>query len=161
VIGFDADHCIVKYNVRELMVHVSTIQGADMHSRGGYPSQIQDFDLEDLSMCLNNVVWDIQRGNLLKLGEGKAVTRAYHGRNLLSSQKVNEIYGSPPIFSALDYPTTVRSMEKSEDAYWVLLTYFDCCKIPLICQGIDLIDAGIAKVSYFQFSLDFLSSVLR
>ena len=25
VLGFDADHCIVKYNVRELMIHVSNI----------------------------------------------------------------------------------------------------------------------------------------
>jgi hypothetical protein len=25
VLGFDADHCVVKYNVRELMIHVSNI----------------------------------------------------------------------------------------------------------------------------------------
>jgi hypothetical protein len=25
VIGFDADHCLVKYNVDALMIHVSTI----------------------------------------------------------------------------------------------------------------------------------------
>jgi hypothetical protein len=30
VIGFDADHCLVKYNVRNLMNHVMVIQGRDM-----------------------------------------------------------------------------------------------------------------------------------
>jgi hypothetical protein len=52
-------------------------------------------------------------------------------------------------------------MVKAEDSYWVLLTYFDCCKIPLICNGIDLIDSGVINKSYFDFSNDFMLSVLR
>jgi len=56
------------------MIHVSNIQGADMYKRGGYPPEIAEFNPDDLSMCLNNAVWDIQRGNLLKLTEGKLIT---------------------------------------------------------------------------------------
>lgn len=59
-----------------------------MRVRGGYPSQIAEFDIGDLDMCLNNAVWDIQRGNLLKLAEGKLITRAYHGRRALSVQEL-------------------------------------------------------------------------
>lgn len=140
VLGFDADHCIVKYNVRELMIHVSNIQGLDMHTKGGYPAEIAHYEPGDLGLCLNNTVWDIPRGNLLKLTEGKVITRAYHGRRPLLNQEICTIYGSPPIFSALDYPTCHRRMDQSEDSYWILMTYFDCCKIPLICQGIELID---------------------
>ena len=120
-----------------------------MRTKGDYPPEIAHYELNDLSLCLNNTVWDIQRGNLLKIVEGKLITRAYHGRKALSSQEICDIYGSPPIFSALDYPTSHRKMDKSEDSYWILMTYFDCCKIPLICQGIELIDAGIVNVSYF------------
>ena len=40
VIGFDADHCIVKYNVRKLMIHVSNIMGEDLRLRGDYPAEI-------------------------------------------------------------------------------------------------------------------------
>jgi len=31
VLGFDADHCVVKYNVKNLMLLVARIQGIDMH----------------------------------------------------------------------------------------------------------------------------------
>ena len=93
--------------------------------------------------------------------EDKLIVTAYHGTKKLTNVQINEIYGSPPKFNALDYPTTARAMEKPQDSYWILLTYFDCCKIPLICKGIDLIDNGVVKVSYFNFAHDFLSSVLR
>ena len=76
----------------------------------------------------------------MKLAEGKVITRAFHGRKALKNHEICNIYGSPPIFTALDYPTHHRKMDKSEGSYWVLMTYFDCCKIPLICQGIELID---------------------
>ena len=83
-----------------------------MHLKGGYPSQIAEFDPIDVSLCLNNAVWDIQRGNLLKLVEDKLIVTAYHGTKKLSSVEINDIYGSPPKFNALDYPTTARAMEK-------------------------------------------------
>ncbi len=43
----------------------------------------------------------------------------------------------------------------------VLMTYFDCCKIPVICKAIELIDEGIIKVSYAQFAEDLMKSILR
>lgn len=70
------------------MIHVSNIQGADMYKRGGYPPEIAEFNPDDLSMCLNNAVWDIQRGNLLKLTESKLITWAYHGRRLLNHEEI-------------------------------------------------------------------------
>ena len=85
MLGFDADHCIVKYNVKNLMLHVLKIQALDMHLKGGYPLQITQIDLvTDLGLCLNNCVWDITRGNILKLTEGKIVSRAHHGKKLLT-----------------------------------------------------------------------------
>jgi len=60
-----------------------------MRVRGGYPPQIAEYKLEDLSLCLNNAVWDIQRGNLLKLGENKVITRAFHGRKPISPIEIN------------------------------------------------------------------------
>ncbi len=52
-------------------------------------------------------------------------------------------------------------MDRPEDAYWVLLTYFDCCKIALICKAIELIDAGVISQPYFEFAKDFSKSVVR
>lgn len=59
-----------------------------MHLRGGYPAEIAEFNETELSMCLNNVVWDIQRGNILKLVEGKQISRGYHGRKLMNDAEI-------------------------------------------------------------------------
>ena len=103
VIGFDADHCLVKYNLPALMTHIATILAEDLHECD-YPQQILDWDRSDLEFCMNNTVFDVVRGNLLKLVENKVVCKAYHGRKALSSAEIIDQYGNPPVFSALDYP---------------------------------------------------------
>jgi hypothetical protein len=46
----------------------------------GYPEEILKFDYQKhLSSALNNAVWDIQRGNVLKLGMEREITHAMSG----------------------------------------------------------------------------------
>ena len=53
-------------------------------------------------------------------------------------------------------------MAEDEGAYWAMLTYFDCCKIPIVAHGIDLIEQGIIKdKTNLQFANDIYASVLR
>jgi hypothetical protein len=54
----------------------------------------------------------------------------------------------------------MRRMDSPEDAYWVLFTYFDCCKVPLLCRGIELIDSGLIQKTYFEFAHDFFESIM-
>lgn len=82
-----------------------------MHLVGGYPEEIAHYDASEFGLMLNNVVWDIQRGNILKLAEGKLIVRGYHGRKPLTVAQMEEQYGSPPKFTALDYPTVIRRLE--------------------------------------------------
>jgi hypothetical protein len=46
VIGFDADHCLVKYKIKELMELLITSELDDMYELG-YPKEILDFNIED------------------------------------------------------------------------------------------------------------------
>lgn len=84
VIGFDADCCIVKYNTRALMVHINEITGRDMHLAGGWPEQLAHFDDKTIGMAMNCAVWDIERGNIIKLVGDKLVARGYHGTRQLT-----------------------------------------------------------------------------
>ena len=59
VLGFDADHCLVKYHIKNLMLLVARILGVDLHLKGGYPEEITHFDDLTIDICLNNAVWDI------------------------------------------------------------------------------------------------------
>ena len=78
VVGFDADHCIVKYNVKHLAKWMSKVLGEDLH-RAGYPEEITQMDMTFCDMGLNNAVWDIENRTFLKLVEGKEVARAILG----------------------------------------------------------------------------------
>lgn len=60
-----------------------------LHKDLGYPEEITKFDYEKhLSSILNNAVWDIQRGNVLKLGAEKEVTHAMNGWEKLQPQAI-------------------------------------------------------------------------
>ena len=85
-------------------------------------------------MFLPNAIWDIHRGTLLKLAEGKIITHALWGMDMLSQSTIEEMYGSPPIFKPLNFPETISQMSPKDEAYWTLMGHFDYCKIPVICK---------------------------
>ena len=69
---------------------------------------------------MNNAVWDIHNGIILKLVEGKQITHAIHGLDVLSEQSIKDKYGSPPVFNSIRYPVTNRLIDNKEGAYWIL-----------------------------------------
>ena len=77
--GFDADHCIVKYNMPELTKLLVKITIDDLVTHRGYPEQIKEIPEELYGISINNIVWDIEHRTLLKLGEGKIVLNALKG----------------------------------------------------------------------------------
>jgi hypothetical protein len=86
-IGFDV-HAIIKYNVDELLkflvqCHLKDL--ANMH----YPQEVLNFDYnQNMGHCINNVVWDITTGNILKIAEGYEIARAVHGYKVLSREEI-------------------------------------------------------------------------
>lgn len=78
MVGFDADHCIVKYNVQKLTQWMSKVLGEDL-LEAGYPAEIARIDESFYGLGLNNAVWDIENRTFLKLVEGKEVSRAVIG----------------------------------------------------------------------------------
>jgi len=86
-IGFSVDHCLVKYNVKALTKELVKTHLLELHNQFGYPEEICDFDWENnLGVCLNCAVWDIEHGTVLRLAEGKIVTHAVHGFQPLSGE---------------------------------------------------------------------------
>lgn len=48
-IGFDADHCLVKYNVQEVTKLLIKISAQDLYENEGWPKEITEFDLSEES----------------------------------------------------------------------------------------------------------------
>ena len=47
---------------------------------------------------LNNAVWDIEHGTVIKLGEDRSVAAAVSGYDVLHKQQIHAIYGDPPFY---------------------------------------------------------------
>ena len=57
----------------------------------GYPREVLQFDYKNnLGVCMNNVVWDIETGNVIKIAEGLEVTRALHGFHILTYEEITK-----------------------------------------------------------------------
>lgn len=84
MIGFDADHCIVKYNVKELqeLLVEAEIEGL---IEVGYPLELRTIDIEkELQLVQNASVFDMDTGFIIKMGENREVLRAMKGLKVLS-----------------------------------------------------------------------------
>jgi hypothetical protein len=54
---------------------------------------------------MNYQIFDMERGNFLKLGENKEVLAGYRGLTRLTDEQIKEAYGSPvPKFDLINWP---------------------------------------------------------
>ena len=105
-----------------------------------------DFDYdEDMGVCLNNGVWNVRNGTVLKLDEGRRITHAVRGFTPLTRDKIREIYGEPSVYIHLKWPKTNRYLENEETEHWAFMGHFDSFKLAEVSQVTDLMDRGVIK----------------
>jgi hypothetical protein len=118
VVGFDTEHTLVKFNNHELTRLLISTHLKSLHENHGYNKEIMNFDYEsNLDLCLNNAVWDIQNGLVLKLSSKKEILHGMRGFEKVSDAELYEIYGEPPIFDMLKWPQTNCAVETEEGAH--------------------------------------------
>lgn len=88
VVGFDADHCLVKYNVHSLQRMVNEVTVKDLHEDSGWPKEILDLPEDALKYAMNCTTFDIQKGNFLKICTDKQISMGYHGFTKLSAKEL-------------------------------------------------------------------------
>lgn len=103
---------------------------------------------------LNNAVWDIEKGTILKLGEGKEIMHAVLGFDKFTNEKIREVYGPHPVFHALKWPETNKQLESAKGAHWTMMGFNECYKVPIVCHITDCIKRGIVKKSYRHLAFD-------
>ena len=124
-IGFDADHALVKYDVKALNSLIARIHLQDLHECAGYPEDVMDYDCsedsEQIRVCLNYSMFDIDNGTVLKLGEDNEVLAAMKGLKTLSLEEMQALYGAlVPKYEHLEWPK-VSSFPETEGANFMTL----------------------------------------
>lgn len=149
-VGFDVDHCLVKYDVRALVKLLTKLQLKDLFMKG-YPREIMDFNYKtELDFCMNHAVWDIDTGCILKLGENKQILAAMKGRKVLSKKEITGIYKNEnPRLNNLEWPN-LNCFDKPSGNFWTFSTYFDLSKIPAVLMGVEMIDSGKAEAKTYR-----------
>ena len=83
-----------------------------LHFNYGYPKEVMQFDYQNMSVCINNGIWDIHNGTILRLDEGRRITHAVRGFKALSRKEIRQIYGEPSVYMHLKWPDTNRCLEQ-------------------------------------------------
>lgn len=164
IVAFDADHCLVKYNMPEFQKLLLRVYLLDLHLNAGYPEQMSQFDFESdfMQSGLNYGVWDIKRGYVLKLGENNEVLAAMKGRRKVPLEEIKEVYGSPtPVFPLLQFPAIRKFDCANGDNFWTLPTLFDSAMVTVILVGVDFIDTGKVHKSYQDLCTDIRGTFAR
>ena len=156
LLGFDT--CLVTYTQEMTRLLIETYL-RDLMEHFHYPLEIMQVDL---NACQTNLkvdstcVWDIEHGNILTLTGGRLITEAINGFEVLSKERVEEIYGLPPVFLPLRDTDRIHTIEQKKGGYWILTGYFDSCKIPVVCQLTHYAKRGLVKKTYQQIAYDLL-----
>ena len=80
------DNCLVKFNSEEITKALVDSHLMALHQTiEGYPKEITDFNYaENFGVFLNNAIWDIENGTIIKVNSIKVVTHAVLGFEPLS-----------------------------------------------------------------------------
>lgn len=79
VIGFDADHCLIKYNYPKLVDILYSGMVQILVQQRGYDKSLLQYTPSIFDIGLNYSFLDIKKGNIIKLGAEKQILAAYHG----------------------------------------------------------------------------------
>lgn len=80
MIGFDTEHTLVKFNNIEITKLLISGHLKALVDEYNYPEAILDFDYDKhIDLALNNAVWDIENGLILKLSGDCEIFHALRG----------------------------------------------------------------------------------
>ena len=93
---------------------------SQLHEQCKYPIEVKHFNYQKhAQVCLNNAIWDIEHGTILKVGEDGKITHAVHGFDALTTEQITRVYGPDRLFT--------------NGKHMTFLSFFESCRIPIVC----------------------------
>lgn len=143
-IGFDLDNTLLRYNVTNMGYLVYEILADYLVKEKGYSAKylLKPLEDKDLDFMQKGLFLDFERGNILRISADGKIQRVCHGTNLLSIEKIQEIYPKQrwdaidafcnDMFSTWNGPISMKMR--------ALLDYFDISTSLIFARLIDTLD---------------------
>jgi HAD superfamily 5'-nucleotidase-like hydrolase len=139
-IGFDLDHTLAHYRIREVDELAFRITQQKLVAQRGYPEELLQLQY-DPEFVVRGLLIDRRRGNVLKMDYHNYVVRAYHGLVPLSSEDRKRIY-------------RLRRIRVSSESYVSVDTLFHMPEAYLYVAAIDLLEKRGVRPDYRTLSRD-------
>ena len=119
-VGFDMDHTLCRYQLDKFFsMQYSAIVDFLVEQRD-YPPTLRRSMSTDVDFLHKGLIFDIERGNFLKLGARGQVLRASHGTTIMTCRQIDSIYHDPQVQlpRCLNDPVCNLNMVSRLPRYW-------------------------------------------
>ncbi|XP_032229401.1 5'-nucleotidase domain-containing protein 1 [Nematostella vectensis] len=161
-IGFDLDHTVIQYklgNVFELIYKCIT---EFLVEEKGYDDSLLQGSLSDYSdFVMRGHIFDIEKGNILKLDNHGVILRASHGTNHLNKEEIRRSYGEKamfPLFNDLKENMIVRHRHIVN--FRTFENFFDIPGSLIAARLVDIIDKKHGRPTKYTFWPDVMSGFI-
>ena len=136
VIGFDVDHTLAIYNVKELVTLLYIAFSEYLIESKGYPKEMSyDVNKEFVfKYAQSDIILDVVNGNALKLSSDKTIVKAYHGINELTLNDIERYY------NGCKYLHYEMGVNYKDGVYTYLKGNFEFHAIPLFMLSVHYYD---------------------
>eukprot|EP00794_Sanderia_malayensis_P000515 gene515-1164_t len=156
-IGFDMDHTVVQYHLPELFKLIYRSFAKYLVEKKGYDQQLLDEDFlkyEDYS--LRGLIFEVSKGNFLKLDENGFILRACHGMRPMSDEEIIKEYGKERIWQSF---SVLKKQVHHGFAYKCFENFFDMPIGVLCARIVDIKDQNKEKISVYDFWSDMIEAL--
>eukprot|EP00730_Choanoeca_flexa_P012525 TRINITY_DN4358_c0_g1_i1.p1 TRINITY_DN4358_c0_g1~~TRINITY_DN4358_c0_g1_i1.p1 ORF type:complete len:471 (+),score=91.04 TRINITY_DN4358_c0_g1_i1:114-1526(+) len=152
-IGFDLDHCLVRYNVPELTSLIHTCIVKFLVDQRDYNPSLRDIDCTS-EFFVKGLLYDTELGNFLRLYANGTIQSCSHGTKTLDVEKARQLYAHADLAVVAD---NIIHHGRKNRRYFYFSTFFDMAGALAAAACVDLLDAEKAShddINVYQKVLD-------
>lgn len=155
VIGFDLDHTLCRYRLRDTSRLIYDGFAQYLVSERGFSKALLNPAPKHWDFCSKGLVLDLEEGNILKLAADGAILRASHGTKSLSVEEIIELYGQKREWK--HFRTISEEFTRSAK-YYFYDNYFDLPGVLLCARIVDYLGERESSQKY-DFWKDVIAAI--